>query len=647
MFDPKQAAVIDFETLPIRRRPNYPPEPVGVAISIPRRKSRYYAWGHINGENNCTFAEARAALGEAYDSGRPLLYHHAKFDVEVAEVKMGMPRLPWDRYHDTVPMLFLADPRAENFQLKSAADRLLGWKQDEKDEMIDWLLENQPIPGIKLSNKPKGKNYAGGYVAHVPPSISAAYAIGDVDRTRALAIKVFDYLKLTGMLEAYDVERELLPHIITMESQGLRIDVDRLGRDVEKYEKVLIQIDQWLIKRLGQTRNDSFNLNSPTQLGEALVKCKAATRKSLGVTAGGQICANKDALANGVKDKQILAMLQYRGKLNTSMGTFMRNWLATAEQSGGYIFTTWNSTRQDRSGGVVGARTGRFSGTPNFMNIPNEFDPIFMGKLRASLGLPKKPIPLPELPKVRGYIVPYEKRDALFDRDYSQQELRILAYYENGALKDGYLKDPWLDAHTHVQQLVNAMLNANYGRKPIKNVNFGLIYGMGVGKLAEAVGCSVEEAKKLKAAVLKTFPGLKAIYTEMKRRAKEGEPIYTYGGREYYCEDPVWMNNHWVDLSYKLPNVLIQGSASDFTKRAIIRFARVKPDHWRILLNIHDQITISAPWGERRKAMKVLKDTMEAESVGEIVMLTEGKYSRENFSKLKDYDKKGKMLLAA
>src|SRR5262249_51060853 len=143
----RHAADLDFETLPIEPRPRYPPLPVGVAIRVPGRKPRYYAWGHPSG-NNCTFEEARAAVGEVWQSERPILGHNvAKFDHEVARVHMGLPGLPWERLHDTLPMLFLNDPRATDYQLKPSAERLLGLPPEEQDAVLNWLVEHQPIPG--------------------------------------------------------------------------------------------------------------------------------------------------------------------------------------------------------------------------------------------------------------------------------------------------------------------------------------------------------------------------------------------------------------------------------------------------------------------------------------------------------------------
>src|SRR5574343_1037036 len=97
----RHAAIVDFESFPIQDRPGYPPEPVGVALDVPGQKPRYLAWGHPLGGNTHSWADGRAALGQIWESGRPVVFHHAPFDVGVAIRRMGLPDLPWQRIHDT------------------------------------------------------------------------------------------------------------------------------------------------------------------------------------------------------------------------------------------------------------------------------------------------------------------------------------------------------------------------------------------------------------------------------------------------------------------------------------------------------------------------------------------------------------------
>ena len=204
-----------------------------------------------------------------------------------------------------------------------------------------------------------------------------------------------------------------------------------------------------------------------------------------------------------------------------------------------------------------------------------------------------------------------------------------------------YLANPWIDFHDNAQDEL-AKMGKIYDRKPVKNTNLGLIYGMGVGKLALKNDMPVEEARELKKAILKMYPGLEDMYKDMKARAKSKTPIRTWGGREYYCEEPRLVNGRIMEFDYKLVNVLIQGSAADCTKEAIIRYHAKKHHDSKILLNVHDQITVSVPKALMKREMEVLRQCMESVEF-DVPILSEGAVGM-NWNELKDYDKKGKVL---
>ena len=80
MRRPPAVTTVDFETMPIQPRPEYPPVPVGVSIKRPSdKKPHYFAWGHLNGGNNCSKADAMRALKDVWRSDT-LLFHHAQFE---------------------------------------------------------------------------------------------------------------------------------------------------------------------------------------------------------------------------------------------------------------------------------------------------------------------------------------------------------------------------------------------------------------------------------------------------------------------------------------------------------------------------------------------------------------------------------------
>lgn len=673
---------VDFESKPIRLRPNYPPEPVGVSIKrSTERGLHYYAWGHPT-KNNCTIREGKTALKKVWDSKLPIVFHNAKFDYEDAMVHLGLPELPWERLHDTMFMLFLDHPHATNFQLKPAAERILNMPPEERDAVKDWLMENQQhlrdtgwLPAdVKLSESPQAKPSDSGeprfwaaWISLAPGDLVGKYADGDVIRTEKLAKKLYVDLKRRGMLKAYDRERELMPIILRMEQQGLRVDLKRLRADVKLYTAVMEKLDVWIRKQL---RLDlTAKLNNGEVIVEALINVKKVDVSKLEKTDKGKWSSEMESLTEAVTDKTLAGALQYRSQLKTCLNTYMSSWLAMATKSNGYIYTSWNQTRSADGKRSSGTRTGRLSATW-FMNIPKEFDPIFKHEFEALLkeaqGKGKKlsegekkeierlkkkvkeagkvPFQLPPLPLVRGYIIPFKPGHVLLDRDYSQQEPRILAHFDGGTLMERYNEKPWIDFHDFAKAELEKV-GLFYERKPVKNTNLGLIYGMGTGKLAIKNDMTVNEAKQLKAAVLKLYPGLKEMYDEMRRRARANEPIRTWGGREYYCEPPKIIGGRTQTYDYKMVNTLIQGSAADCTKQAVINLwkeivRRKKKDDWFILSQVHDELLMSVPEEDAVEAMEVMRQAMESVEFG-VPMLSEGTISKTSWAAMINYDKKG------
>jgi DNA polymerase I-like protein with 3'-5' exonuclease and polymerase domains len=230
----------------------------------------------------------------------------------------------------------------------------------------------------------------------------------------------------------------------------------------------------------------------------------------------------------------------------------------------------------------------------------------------------------------------------LIDRDYAQQEPRILAHFGDGELMQHYNSDPWLDLYDKVTAILCEKQGLTYKRKEVKIVVLGLIYGKGVTLLASELGTSLEEAQQLKEIILNLFPELRALTKMMKQRERGGLPIRTWGGRLYYCEK-MFLNGNLISFGYKLVNTLIQGSAADCTKEAINRVHRFVNDYmrdWYVILNVHDEIVMSVPPEDADDAMEILRQCMEGIEF-DVPMLSEGSMSSTTWAQLIDYDKKG------
>jgi DNA polymerase-1 len=613
---------IDVETHPIEGRPNYPPMPVGVAIKPWGEPARYYGFGHETGEQNATVAEAMAAVRAAYECSEGVLFHNAKFDLEVIEAWFNIPPPPIERVHDSMLLLFLDDPNQREIGLKPAAARLLKWAPEERDAVADWLIQNQPVPNIRVSRGAKGNNPPGAYIAWAPIDVVGPYAIGDVDRTAALfehlwdkvmAERILDGEPLDGMRAAYDLERQLILVLLDMEQRGIDVDIARLMVDTRDYETTRRDLEAWIREQLGVS--DTVLL-SGAQLVDALASAGMVDPAQLGVTPTGKAKSDQDSINAAVTNKQVAAALVYLSQLRTCLNTFMKPWMETAlkKESRGRIYTTWHQTR----GAGGGARTGRLSSSPNFQNIPKEFSPIFRDE--ANPGLPEEPIRLPALPMCRRYLMA-RPGEVFAGRDFSGQELRILAHFENADMAAAYQMDPKLDLHAMAATMMTKVAGKEVTRNVAKTLGFAVLYGAGPGRVAKQINCSFADADTFVKAYYRTFPGVDLLRDDLTYRVRTNAPIRTVGGRYYGVE-----KLEGRDLTYKMINTIVQGSAADQTKAAMVRFHRLAGPG-KLVLTVHDELIISTTPARLEADMELLRQAMD-EPILAVPVLSEGKVGK-------------------
>ena len=605
---------IDFETFKISPRPLFPPEPVSVAIKRKGKKARFYSWGHVSGGNNTTYEVARAALQKVWDSGLPLLFQNAKFDVSVAVEKMGLPMLPWRRINDTMYLLFLNDPYSQNFSLKPSAERYLGMPPEEQDAVRNWLLEHKH--GLKveyditITDCKRGDTAPGAYIAFAPGDIVEPYCIGDVVRTEKLFDLLYPAILERGMKEAYDTQRELMPILLENEQEGICVNHKKLREDTAMYERIVVRVDEWICKRLNRP---GMNIDSDAQLTDALFEAGVVTDFAL--TKTGRRSASKANLTlDRFNDPRVFRVLTYRNKLAYSLSTFMRPWLTMADITKGRIHTNWNQVAREGAGAV----TGRLSSSPNFQNITKNI----VEKANAYQH-PKFLKWLPELPSLRFYVLP-DKGKLFGRRDFSQQELRILAEFENDQLKDAYDKNPDLDVHVMVQGLL-ADIGEDLSRDDTKGFNFGILYGMGAPGVSTRLGVSTAKAKSLIKAWHNVMPGVDDLIKDIKDSVRNGGEIRTWGGRLYGMPPPSYEHGEPRDRDYVLLNYLIQGSGADATEKAMIAFHKAKTKDCRILASVHDELLFTCNPETMALNQKILAKCISDLPFSNVKMSSDGK----------------------
>ncbi len=629
----KPIAIVDFETHKILPRYTgaYPPKPVGVAVMTEDRllQPQYISWGHPSA-NNSTKSNAERVLKKLWRDYR-VVFHHAMFDCEVAYKHFGLSPVP-SEYEDTLFLAYIHDPRARELALKPLAEAVLGIKPRERDQLADWIVNN--VPNATTSTW-------GEFIAWAPGELVSKYAVGDITRTyklwKKLHAELRDRDKKYGVeegqqsyIDAYNRELALMPVLMEMESRGIHVDIHRLSRDVGEWHARIAEYDKQIIRRLGGAKavaqfakgDDGFNIGSGSQLANALDAAGKVTHWVK--TAKGNRSVARKALEEVCNDKKLVELLQRRELLTKYCDTYGDKWLT--ENRNSFVYPRIHQTRNDESdNGIKGARTGRLSYSDSWQAIPK----------------PDR-VPFDDFPVLRDYVIPDERGHYYGIRDYSQQEFRILAHYEAGGLQERYKQNPYIDMHQSALEMINELtglgLDPVRDRRPVKDIGFGLIYGMGIAKTALKTGQDVETTKQLRRAYLEAIPGFKELNDEIKRRCQRGEPIRTWGGRLYWVEPPMVINGQRRTFEYKMLNVLIQGSAAECTKEAMIRARAAMPSDTRLVLQVHDELVINAVSKPALDAgMKILREAMES-VVFDVLMLSDGKWSRRSWGVAQDYN---------
>jgi DNA polymerase-1 len=371
--------------------------------------------------------------------------------------------------------------------------------------------------------------------------------------------------------EAVRREMQLMPVIMEMENRGINLNGKVLAADTDYYWQQLDELDDAIQTKLGS----KVDVDSNAALADAIERAGLAT--SFATTPTGKRSTSKESLIGAIADPELLGMLLVRGSTATCLRTFFAPWLAQFNKNG-RLFMRWN---QIRNYSDTGARTGRISSSPNLQNIPVEWE-----GLRAQLTKIGYTLPF-ELPSMRKYIIP-DPGYIFVGRDYSAQEMKLLAHFSNGKLLKELQNDPTKDIH-----LIAAGV-AGISRKVAKTLGFAVLYGAGVGRIAESLGVSVGEATAIKRNYLAALPEIAVFQKQLTDNAKCKIPAETLGGRFYYPQPAAFVGGRMQSFEYRLTNYKIQGSAADQTKQAMINFAS---DTYtgQIVLSVHDQLVIQCP----------------------------------------------------
>ena len=543
---------------------------VGIAISNGDR-SWYFPFGHGGGYNLSESVVKKWAKDVLENPNINKVFHNAPYDVgwlrwwginvkgRIFDTMIAAPLVNENRFSYTLDSLsrdFL-DERKNERLLREVSEE---WGLDPKADM--WKLPAQ---------------YVGEYA----------------EQDARLTFKLWEYLQVEmnrqDIWSIFNLETELQPTLIDMRWKGVRVDIER----ADTLKEELKEKEQGLLKEIQVLSGVDVEIWAAASIAKAFDKLKVEYNR----TPTGRPSFTRNSLLN--HPHPLAKLIVECREVNKAHTTFIDTILKHNHK--GRIHAEIHQLRSQMGGTV----TGRMSyANPNLQQIPAK---------NKDLG-----------PRIRGLFIPEEGcKWASFD--YSQQEPRLVVHYgvlshlqKVDAFVENYKKD------TDFHQMVADM--ADITRKQAKTINLGLFYGMGKGRLMDELGIDKNEATQLLDEYYSKVPFLKQLANEASHQASKEGVIRTLLGRRcrFHLYEPAMFGIYKPRpleearqeygpsirraFTYKALNRLIQGSASDMTKQAMVNLseAGIIP-----MLQIHDELAVSVEKENLKEKTKQIKKIME------------------------------------
>lgn len=387
-------------------------------------------------------------------------------------------------------------------------------------------------------------------------------------------------LQKTGMKALFDeIEMPLVFILHDMEEAGIRVH----GEELKAYGEALVGRIEELEKQIHTAAGETFNINSPKQLGVILFE-------KLGMTGGKKTKTGYSTSAEvldklAVEHAIVKDILEYRQL--TKLKSTYADGLSSCIREDGRIHSSFNQTI---------TATGRISSTePNLQNIPVRME---LGRLIRKVFVPKE-----------GCV--------FVDADYSQIELRVLAHMSG----DKKLIEAYQQAEDIHRITASQVFHVPFEevtplqRRNAKAVNFGIVYGISSFGLSQDLSISKTEAKEYIDRYFETYPGIKTFLDELVAKAKEDGYVTTMYGRRRPI--PELKSSNFAQRSFGervAMNSPIQGTAADIIKIAMIRVHdRLKEEglRSRLILQVHDELLIEAYLEEVEQVEQILEQEMQ------------------------------------
>jgi DNA polymerase-1 len=409
------------------------------------------------------------------------------------------------------------------------------------------------------------------------------YAAEDADVTFHLHALLKPRLVEERMVAVYEtLERPLIPVLVAMEREGIKVDARELKRLSDDFTDRLADLEVEIHRLAGH----EFNVGSPKQLGEVLFDEMGLSGGKKGKT--GAYGTGADVLEDLAAQGHDLParVLDWR-RLSKLKSTYADSLLGQINPETGRVHTSYS---------MAGTSTGRLaSSDPNLQNIP----------IRTEEGR-----------KIRRAFVP-EAGHRLLSADYSQIELRLLAHVADiEALKHAFRDGQDIHAMTASQVFGVPLEDMDpLTRRKAKAINFGIIYGISPFGLARQLGIERGEAAAYIDAYFERYPGIRDYMDRTKELARSQGFVTTLFGRKVHVRGINDRNPAARNFAERAAiNAPIQGGAADIIKRAMIRVPGALAEAGlkaRMLLQVHDELIFEVPEAEVEATAAVVRDTME------------------------------------
>ncbi|MBI3577872.1 MAG: DNA polymerase I, partial [Ignavibacteriales bacterium] len=481
------------------------------------------------------------------------------------------------KYDAMVLSQYGIEPSGEMFDTMIASYALRADGKHNLDAVAKEYLSYKMVSYDELTGSGKEQKH----IREVPLENLSNYSCEDADITFRLYELMTPKLKKYEMIGLCDdVEFPLIAVLGRMERAGIAINVpflDDMSKDLEHQLK-------GLTKEIHKMGGGAFNINSTQQLGDVLfnkLKLRTVRKTKTGFSTDVGVL---EELKN--EHPIIEKLLDYR-QLSKLKSTYVDALPKLINPNTGRVHTSFNQTV---------AATGRLSSSdPNLQNIP----------IRTEIGR-----------SIRKAFVPGEKGNLIMSADYSQIELRVMAHISGDkGLTEAFINNEDIHATTAAKIFgVTPKEITRDMRRKAKEVNFGIMYGIGPFGLATRLEITQTEAKEIIARYFERFPNVKQYINDTIASARDQGYVTTLLGRRRYLPD-VNSGNHNIrqNAERQAINMPIQGTAADMIKLAMVRIdaAMMKAKQKSsMLLQVHDELVFEIQKSEEEKMRSLVEKNM-------------------------------------